>query len=183
MAWHSCCDVTLVWKTQVSYATTTIPTGVVGDLKNIPTSYVTCTLLTDSHRSQFLSQSYSVTMHTVPPPPPTHSRGLIMGIWNSHTSVGNILGTIIPSFWADCDGEPSPWGWSFIVPAAIMLAAGVLMFLMLVVDPRHVGLPPPRHTTVSSIYCLICTVQLFHPFKSWHLCFDWLSTQYAPGLL
>ncbi|XP_064394360.1 glucose-6-phosphate exchanger SLC37A2-like isoform X2 [Halichondria panicea] len=76
-----------------------------------------------------------------------HNRGLIMGIWNSHTSVGNILGTIIPSFWADCDGEPSPWGWSFIVPAAIMLAAGVLMFLMLVVDPRHVGLPPPRHTT------------------------------------
>lgn len=27
-------------------------------------------------------------------------RGFLMGIWNSHTSVGNILGTIIPAVWA-----------------------------------------------------------------------------------
>ena len=26
-----------------------------------------------------------------------HSRGLIMGIWNAHTSIGNILGNIIPA--------------------------------------------------------------------------------------
>ncbi len=78
-----------------------------------------------------------------------------MGIWNSHTSVGNILGTIIPSFWADCDGDIDPWGWSFMVPAAIMLTAGLLIFLMLVVDPRDVGLPPPRHNTVSVHRCSV----------------------------
>ena len=32
-------------------------------------------------------------------------RGLVMGIWNSHTSVGNILGTAIPAIWAK-GGEP-----------------------------------------------------------------------------
>ncbi len=44
-----------------------------------------------------------------------------------------------------------------------MLAAGILMFLMLVVDPRHVGLPPPRHSTVSiSILCLILYCRQLH---------------------
>jgi sugar phosphate permease len=28
------------------------------------------------------------------------NRGLFLGIWNAHTSVGNILGTAIPSIWA-----------------------------------------------------------------------------------
>lgn len=27
-------------------------------------------------------------------------RGLVMGVWNAHTSVGNILGTAIPAIWA-----------------------------------------------------------------------------------
>ena len=30
-------------------------------------------------------------------------RGLIMGIWNSHTSVGNILGSAIAGIWASHD--------------------------------------------------------------------------------
>jgi len=29
-----------------------------------------------------------------------YRRGFIMGIWNCHTSVGSILGTIIPAIWA-----------------------------------------------------------------------------------
>ena len=56
-----------------------------------------------------------------------------MGIWNSHTSVGNILGTIIPSFWANTDTPNPPWGWSFIVPAFIIGGMGVIVFLFLVV--------------------------------------------------
>ena len=28
------------------------------------------------------------------------NRGLFLGIWNAHTSVGNILGTVVPSIWA-----------------------------------------------------------------------------------
>ena len=29
-----------------------------------------------------------------------HSRGFVMGLWNTHTSVGNILGTVIPAYFA-----------------------------------------------------------------------------------
>ena len=32
-------------------------------------------------------------------------RGLLLGVWNSHTSVGNILGTAIPAIWA-VQGRP-----------------------------------------------------------------------------
>ncbi|CAE5980448.1 unnamed protein product [Arabidopsis arenosa] len=38
-------------------------------------------------------------------------RGLIMGVWNSHTSVGNILGSVIASSVLDFG-----WGWSFVLP-------------------------------------------------------------------
>ena len=33
------------------------------------------------------------------------NRGLFLGIWNAHTSVGNILGTTVPSIWAQ-PGKP-----------------------------------------------------------------------------
>ena len=52
-----------------------------------------------------------------------------MGIWYMHTSIGNILGTIIPSIWATCDG---PWGWSFVVPGFIIIVVSVPVFLLLV---------------------------------------------------
>ena len=32
-------------------------------------------------------------------------RGLLLGVWNSHTSVGNILGTVVPAIWA-VPGKP-----------------------------------------------------------------------------
>ena len=50
-----------------------------------------------------------------------------MGLWNSHTSVGNILGAVIPGLWAD-----GPWGWSFIVPGIIIASLGVIVFFFLV---------------------------------------------------
>lgn len=54
-------------------------------------------------------------------------RGLIMGIWNSHTSVGNILGSLIAGYWVS-----SCWGLSFIVPGAIVAAMGIVCFLFLI---------------------------------------------------
>ena len=33
------------------------------------------------------------------------NRGLFLGIWNAHTSIGNILGTVVPSVWA-VPGQP-----------------------------------------------------------------------------
>ncbi|XP_025100346.1 glucose-6-phosphate exchanger SLC37A2-like isoform X1 [Pomacea canaliculata] len=65
-------------------------------------------------------------------------RGLIMGIWNSHTSVGNILGAIIPGFFAEHE-----WGWSFVVPGIIIAVLGLIVFMFLVPNPKDVGCEPP----------------------------------------
>ncbi|MEQ2310840.1 hypothetical protein AMECASPLE_013420, partial [Ameca splendens] len=58
-------------------------------------------------------------------------RGLIMGLWNSHTSVGNILGSLIAGYWVS-----SNWGLSFIVPGLIIGAMGVVCFLFLIEHPN-----------------------------------------------
>ncbi|XP_008326005.1 glucose-6-phosphate exchanger SLC37A1 isoform X1 [Cynoglossus semilaevis] len=58
-------------------------------------------------------------------------RGLIMGLWNSHTSVGNILGSLIAGHWVS-----SNWGLSFIVPGIIIAAMGIVCFLFLIEHPN-----------------------------------------------
>lgn len=50
-----------------------------------------------------------------------------MGIWNSHTSVGNILGSLIAGAWVS-----NAWGLSFIVPGIIIASMGVICFLFLI---------------------------------------------------
>ncbi|PKU34439.1 sugar phosphate exchanger hypothetical protein [Limosa lapponica baueri] len=67
-------------------------------------------------------------------------RGLIMGIWNSHTSVGNILGSLIAGVWVS-----SAWGLSFIVPGIIIATVGIICFFFLVEYPEDVGCSPPLH--------------------------------------
>lgn len=61
-------------------------------------------------------------------------RGLIFGIWNSHTSIGNILGSLIAAHYVETD-----WSMSFIMPALIMGICGFIMFLFLVDSPEIVG--------------------------------------------
>lgn len=63
-------------------------------------------------------------------------RGLVMGIWNAHTSVGNILGSLISAGMLKYG-----WGWAFIVPGISIASGGFLIFLFLVVDPLIVGFP------------------------------------------
>ncbi|XP_062258574.1 glucose-6-phosphate exchanger SLC37A1 isoform X3 [Platichthys flesus] len=58
-------------------------------------------------------------------------RGLIMGLWNSHTSVGNILGSLIAGYWVS-----SNWGLSFIVPGIIIAIMGVFCFFFLIEHPN-----------------------------------------------
>uniref|UniRef100_A0A671NZZ4 Glucose-6-phosphate exchanger SLC37A2 n=1 Tax=Sinocyclocheilus anshuiensis TaxID=1608454 RepID=A0A671NZZ4_9TELE len=67
-------------------------------------------------------------------------RGFIMGIWNSHTSVGNILGSLIAGVYVS-----SAWGLSFIVPGIIIASAGVICFLFLVEKPEDVNCTLPQH--------------------------------------
>ncbi|KAI1241486.1 hypothetical protein IHE44_0004959 [Lamprotornis superbus] len=54
-------------------------------------------------------------------------RGLIMGVWNSHTSVGNILGSLIAAYWVS-----TCWGLSFVVPGVVVAVMGVVCFLFLI---------------------------------------------------
>lgn len=61
-------------------------------------------------------------------------RGLIFGIWNSHTSIGNVLGTLLPAYYVMTD-----WSRSFIVPGFIMGVMGFLVYLFLVDSPEIVG--------------------------------------------
>ncbi|KAM7264365.1 hypothetical protein ACFE04_002048 [Oxalis oulophora] len=62
------------------------------------------------------------------------NRGLIMGIWNSHMSVGNIIGSVIASSVLEFG-----WGWSFLVPGVLVILVGVLVFGFLVVRPEDLG--------------------------------------------
>lgn len=73
---------------------------------------------------------YFFTLHpySLPPfPSLLFRRGFIMGIWNSHTSVGNILGSLIAGVWVN-----QHWGLSFIVPGIITAVMGVITFLFLI---------------------------------------------------
>lgn len=68
-------------------------------------------------------------------------RGLIFGIWNSHTSIGNILGSLVAAYYLETD-----WSLSFIVPGCIMGFVGFVMFLFLVDSPDIVGCQVPQST-------------------------------------
>nr|XP_032826687.1 LOW QUALITY PROTEIN: glucose-6-phosphate exchanger SLC37A2-like [Petromyzon marinus] len=67
-------------------------------------------------------------------------RGFIMGVWNSHTSVGNIVGSLIAGVWVS-----TSWGYSFVVPGIIMTGMGLVCFLFLIEHPEDVGCSPPQH--------------------------------------
>lgn len=61
-------------------------------------------------------------------------RGLIFGIWNSHTSIGNILGSLVAGYYVERD-----WSMSFIMPALVMGIVGIILFMFLVDSPEIVG--------------------------------------------
>ncbi|XP_005303756.1 glucose-6-phosphate exchanger SLC37A1 isoform X1 [Chrysemys picta bellii] len=61
-------------------------------------------------------------------------RGLIMGIWNSHTSVGNILGSLIAGYWVS-----TCWGLSFVVPGVVIACLGIVCFLFLIEHPKDLS--------------------------------------------
>lgn len=62
-------------------------------------------------------------------------KGLIFGIWNLHTSVGNILGLAIAGAFVDYN-----WGLSLIVPGCISIAMALITFLFLIPKPSDIGI-------------------------------------------
>jgi OPA family glycerol-3-phosphate transporter-like MFS transporter 1/2 len=58
-------------------------------------------------------------------------RGLIMGIWNAHTSIGNIAGSLLAAFLLKFG-----WGWSFAIPSFIMAFVALVVFMFLPVSPE-----------------------------------------------
>ncbi|CAI5458054.1 unnamed protein product [Closterium sp. Yama58-4] len=71
-------------------------------------------------------------------------RGLILGVWNAHTSVGNILGSLIAS-----SALASGWGWAFLVPGFSIMAGALVMFLFLAPEPETIGLESPHSLLLS----------------------------------
>nr|AKN21659.1 slc37a-3 [Schmidtea mediterranea] len=65
-------------------------------------------------------------------------RGLIMGIWNSHTSFGNVIGSIIAGMFVS-----TAWGYSFVVPGLIMVFIGIVVWLIMIPYPEDIGLSSP----------------------------------------
>ncbi|PUZ76840.1 hypothetical protein GQ55_1G322500 [Panicum hallii var. hallii] len=64
-------------------------------------------------------------------------RGLIMGVWNAHTSVGNITGSLVAAAMLGYG-----WGWSFVVPGGLIALGGALVLLFLAPYPQYVGFGP-----------------------------------------
>ena len=64
-------------------------------------------------------------------------RGAIMGLWNAHTSVGNIGGSL-----AAAAALSAGWGWAFLAPGAALVAAAGLIWLLLAAEPEDAGLQP-----------------------------------------
>ncbi|KAG6538548.1 putative glycerol-3-phosphate transporter 1 [Zingiber officinale] len=61
-------------------------------------------------------------------------RGLIMGIWNAHTSIGNITGSLIAAAMLEYG-----WGYSFVVPGFFIASIGLMVFFFLPVSPDKMG--------------------------------------------
>ncbi|XP_074000170.1 major facilitator superfamily transporter 16 isoform X2 [Rhodnius prolixus] len=71
-------------------------------------------------------------------------RGLIFGLWNSHTSLGNVLGTLIASYFLETN-----WGMSFIIPGLMIAIIGFINFLFLVENPEAVGCISPNREKIG----------------------------------
>ena len=71
-------------------------------------------------------------------------RGLVMGVWNAHTSVGNIMGAMVAGLVLK-----HGWGWSFLVPGFIMVVVGVVIYM--------VRLPVERVACIANE--AMCTVE------------------------
>ena len=74
-------------------------------------------------------------------------KGLLFGVWNSHVSVGNILGSYIAGVYVEDD-----WALSFIVPGLLVSVYGFVIFFSMIVRPSDLDivLPLPKLTSSTA---------------------------------
>ena len=94
-------------------------------------------------------------------------RGLLLGVWNSHTSVGNILGTVVPAIWA-VPGRP----WSVTLTACNMCPVCMCNNGSLVCVSVW-GLPQYGNTCSSNDNCMYVCICMYVvcfclPANYWH---------------
>ena len=77
-----------------------------------------------------------------------------MGVWNAHTSLGNIFGGFIGGAFVDYD-----WALTFIVPAAMIAFVGIIVFIFLF-PCKNSSLSTPSQTRFENLILLI----LLHAF-------------------
>ncbi|XP_073031406.1 putative glycerol-3-phosphate transporter 5 isoform X2 [Primulina eburnea] len=73
-------------------------------------------------------------------------RGLIMGVWNSHMPVGNIIGSLVASSVLGYG-----WGWSFVLPGIFIILVAIFVYLFLVVNPEIMGFVLSREEVEMSV--------------------------------
>jgi len=90
-------------------------------------------------------------------------RGLVYGVWNSHTYVGNILGSLIAGAFLTAEWRYN-WGLSFLVPGLVIIAMSLLVLLFL--TPRQY-----LNTMILELSVLLLKWYFSHTcLKNYHSC-------------
>ena len=77
-------------------------------------------------------------------------RGLVMGLWNSHTSVGNIVGSLVAGAFVETD-----WALSFIVPGLIIILLSLPVLFFLVPREFHHQIPSECWSTAPPVLLVL----------------------------
>jgi len=78
-------------------------------------------------------------------------RGLVMGIWNAHTSFGNILGSVLAAGAIGVGMYHEDWPLGYALPGILMAVAAFFVFVTLIPHPECVGLETCTQTTSVAI--------------------------------
>ncbi|CAH8616563.1 unnamed protein product [Schistosoma guineensis] len=73
-----------------------------------------------------------------------NKRGFFMGVWTAHSSIGNILGSLVAGAFVEI-----AWGWSFVIPGLIIGLLSLPIYLFLVPYPECVEVQLPVQHNAS----------------------------------